>query len=78
MREKSSNGYYFDSFDRFCDDLCQLLLSYLLVSDKIRYECVSKQWQQLIYNKQNKVVFTFYGQNERDSVKNIITNNSIA
>jgi hypothetical protein len=78
MREKSLNGYYFNSFDRFGDDLCQHLLSYLLVSDKIRYECVSKQWQQLIYNKQNKVVFTFYGHNERDSAKNIITNNSIA
>jgi hypothetical protein len=67
MREKSLNGYYFNSFDRFGDDLCQHLLSYLLVSHKIRYECVSKQWQQLIYNKQNKAVFTFM-----DTMKEIL------
>jgi hypothetical protein len=29
-----------DSFDRFVDDLCQLLLSYLSIKDKIRFECI--------------------------------------
>ncbi len=38
--------------DRICDDLCELLLSYLSFEDKIKFECVSKQWQKLIFNKQ--------------------------
>jgi hypothetical protein len=37
---------------RICDDLYEVLLSYLSFEDKIRFECVSKQWQKLIYNKQ--------------------------
>jgi hypothetical protein len=33
-----------DSFSgRICDDLCEVLLSYLSFEDKIRFECVSKQ-----------------------------------
>jgi hypothetical protein len=35
-----------DSFsDRICDDLCQVLLSYLSFEHKIRFECISKQFQ---------------------------------
>jgi len=42
-----------DSFShRICDDLCEVLLSYLSFEDKIRFECVSKQWKKLIFNKQ--------------------------
>ncbi|CAG2164372.1 unnamed protein product [Oppiella nova] len=37
------------SLDRFGDDLCEVLLSYLSIKDRFRYECVSKQWQRLIY-----------------------------
>jgi hypothetical protein len=33
--------------------LTHLLLS---ISDKIRFECVSKQWQRFIFNKQNKLL----------------------
>jgi hypothetical protein len=43
----------FNSFERFGDDLCEVLLSFLPISDKIKFECVSKQWQTLIFNKQN-------------------------
>ena len=43
------------SFDRFGDDLSELILSFLPFEDKIRFECVSKQWQSLIYNKQFKL-----------------------
>jgi hypothetical protein len=45
------NGFISNSFDRFGDDLCELLLSYLPISDKINFECVSKQWNRLIFNK---------------------------
>ena len=38
--------------DRLGDHLTELMLSYLRFSDKVRLECVSKQWRRLIYNKQ--------------------------
>jgi hypothetical protein len=38
--------------ERICDDLCQVLIKYLSFEDKIRFECVSKQFQRLIFNKQ--------------------------
>jgi hypothetical protein len=44
--------YSKDSFDRFGDDLCQLLLSYLSIEEKISFECVSKQWKELVFDKQ--------------------------
>ncbi|XP_054155933.1 uncharacterized protein LOC128954383 [Oppia nitens] len=47
-----------DSFDdRFGDDLCQLLLQYLPIEDKLRLESVSKQWLALIFNTQTDVIF---------------------
>ena len=39
-------------FDRFGDDLTELILQYLTFEDKLRLECVSKQWRRLVYNKQ--------------------------
>ena len=41
-----------NSFDRFGDDLTQLILRYLWFEDKVRLECVSKQWRSLIFNEQ--------------------------
>ncbi|CAG2113624.1 unnamed protein product [Medioppia subpectinata] len=41
--------YAKDSMDRFGDDLCQLLLSYLSFKDRFRYECVSKQFQRTVF-----------------------------
>jgi hypothetical protein len=48
--------YSKDSFDRFGDDLYELLLSYLSISDKIYFECLSKQWQRLVFIKQQKLI----------------------
>ena len=44
--------YAKDSFDRFGDDLTELILSYLTLEDKVRLECVSKQWRRLVFSKQ--------------------------
>ena len=44
-RNKSCFGYEKDSMDRFGDDLTQEVLQYLSLSDKLRLECVSKQWK---------------------------------
>ena len=38
--------------DRFGDDLTEELLQYMTFEDKIRLECVSKQWQRCVFNKQ--------------------------
>jgi hypothetical protein len=54
--KKTKSGFYCNSFERFSDDLCELLLSYLSISDKIHFECVSKQWQRLVFNKQQKLI----------------------
>ncbi|CAG2106090.1 unnamed protein product [Medioppia subpectinata] len=45
-----------DSFARFGDDLCELLLSYLTASEKFSCECVCKQWQRLVFNSITKLV----------------------
>ncbi len=65
--KKTESGFNCDSFERFGDDLCELLLSYLSISDKIHFECVSKQWQRLILNKQNQIVFSNCVKNNMDS-----------
>ena len=41
-----------NSFDRLGDDLTELILQYLTFEDKVRLECVSKQWRRLVFNKQ--------------------------
>ena len=38
--------------DRFGDDLTEEILQYLTLEDKIRLECVSKQLQRCVFNKQ--------------------------
>jgi hypothetical protein len=40
-----------DSFDRFDDDLCKLLISRLPVDEKMHFECVSKQWQRSLFER---------------------------
>ena len=46
------NVYLKNSFDRLGDDLTELILQYLTFEDKVRLECVSKQWRRLVFNKQ--------------------------
>ncbi len=38
--------------DRICDHLFEVLLKYLSFKEKICFECVSKQFQRLVFNKQ--------------------------
>ena len=71
--------YSRDSFDRFGDDLCELILSYFPLSDCLRLQCVSKQFNAKIFNKQTKLVIIHdkFGYNYRNSViKELITNDS--
>ena len=66
--------YAKDSFDRFGDDLTQLILSFLWFEDKVRLECVSKQWRRLVFNKQFVIEIydkTFYRQKGENSLQEI-------
>ena len=42
------------SFNRLGDDLTELILNYLPLEDKFRFECLNRRIQSLIYNKVNK------------------------
>ena len=44
--------YAKNSFDRFGDDVYEEILQYLTFEDKIRLECVSKQWKRCVYQRQ--------------------------
>ena len=44
------------SFDRFGDDLIELVLSYISFEDSFHFRGVSKQWKRLVFNKQNKLI----------------------
>jgi hypothetical protein len=59
--------------DRICDDLCEVLLSYLSFEDKIRFECVSKQFQKSIFNKQFIIEIDEYP-NRKENTLNALMN----
>ena len=46
------NSFPKNSMNRFGDDLTEEVLQYLTFEDKVRLECVSKQWRRLVFNKQ--------------------------
>ncbi|CAG2117504.1 unnamed protein product, partial [Medioppia subpectinata] len=54
---KQPQMYAKNSMDRFGDDLCALLLSYLSIKDRFQCECVSKQFQRTVF--ENAVDITF-------------------
>ena len=56
MTNKSlSRVYKRDSMYLFGDDLTEQVIQYLWFSDKVMFECLSKQWQRLVFNKQTKL-----------------------
>ena len=48
----SNESNHRQSFHRFCDDSCEEILTFLPIIDKIRLECVSKQFQSCIIRSQ--------------------------
>lgn len=49
-----------DAFDkRIGDNLCQIILSYLSISDKFRLECVCRQFQRKIFAEQRNLVIRY-------------------
>ena len=56
IAEKSPKVVYErDSMERFGDDLTEQVMQYLWFSDKVMFECLSKQWQRLVFNKQTEL-----------------------
>ena len=50
--ESKEDNYRRDSFsDRVCDDLCEDIFQYLSLEDKLRLQCVSKQFQRTIFKR---------------------------
>ena len=46
-------NYRRDSFShRVCDDLSEVILQFLPIENKFRFECVSKQFQRTVFQKQ--------------------------
>jgi ubiquinone/menaquinone biosynthesis C-methylase UbiE len=62
-----------DSCDRFCDDLLEEILKYLSFNDKFKYECVSKQWQRCVFQRQYSVIVdNCKHHNSKDKYNNIV------
>ena len=69
--------YTKNSFDRLGDDLTELILQYLTFEDKVRLECVSKQWRRLVFNKQFVIELNaeIYYEERRNLKNNLLTYN---
>ena len=73
LKTSSRVVYPKNSFDRFGDDLTELIVSYLCFEDKVRLECVSKQWRRLIYQKQIVIYLNYFGSYDENRGKNSLT-----
>ena len=54
-RNDRQKVYAKDSMDRFGDDLTEEILQYMTFEDKIRLECVSKQWKRCVFQRQSTI-----------------------
>ena len=69
--ESKEDNYRRDSFDdRFCDDLCEEILQYLSLEDKLRLNCVSKQFHRILFKKQYELYIPMRGLEERKIFSN--------
>ena len=58
-------NYRRDSFDvRFCDDLSIEVLQYLSLEDKLRLQCVSKQFQRTVFKRQSELYINLWDSEE--------------
>ena len=56
LNERKEDNYRRDTFeDCFCDDLCEEILQYLSLEDKLKLEGVSKQFQRTVFKRQNEL-----------------------
>ena len=66
LNERKDDNYRRDSFDdRFCDDLCEDILQYLSLEDKLKLESVSKQFQRTVFQRQNELFINMCAEEHR-------------
>ena len=65
IKSVSKNSDSFD--DRICDDLCEVLLQYLPLEDKLRLEYVSKQFQRIVIQRLRRIYELNLNKFRRDS-----------
>ena len=66
LNERKEDNYRRDSFeDRFCDDLCEDILQYLPLKDKLRINCVSKQFQRTVFKREYELYIPMSSREER-------------
>ena len=67
FKQRKEDNYKRDSFDdRFCNDLCEEILQYLSLEDKLKLEGVSKQFQRAVLKKHHEL--TIETLNDRDMI----------
>src|SRR4051812_36689546 len=67
-----------DSFDhRIDDDLFELILSYLPIEEKFKYECVSKRFQSLVFNGQRVLRILMFDHKDSLAIKKLVTNSQM-
>ena len=64
--------YAKDSMDRFGDDLTEEILQYLTFEDKVRLECVSKQWKRCVFQRQFIFEIDFYSHESHNTLNKLI------
>ena len=58
---------------RICDDLCEVILQYLSIEDKIRFECVSQQFQRTVFQRQTELNINYTTHSLMGRMKDIKT-----
>ena len=69
QKSVSKNSHSFD--DRICDDLSEVLLKFLQLKDKLRLECVSKQFQRTVFQKQFTITLDSHLQPNYEMIEQI-------
>ena len=66
-----NHRYKPDSFDRFGDDLAEVIMSFLAFEDQIRLECLSKQWRALVFNKRTALIVNDWDEKNGHKVRQL-------
>jgi hypothetical protein len=71
IRLRSDTKYRQSFSDRFCDDLCEHLFCPQMRENSISFDCVSKQWKKLIFNKQNTIEINSFSRDYNNTLNRL-------
>ena len=69
--------YAKDSMDRFGDDLTEEILQYMTLEDKIKLECVSKQWKRCVFQRQFVIEMNWYSSRRHNLLNKLADNRTV-